>query len=105
MSAIITKKQRNAHNREPRRIVLAITSDSSIRKSDVYKQYKLSTVETSVVLLCTALTGNELKSVVDKYMRYYEISTVKGDKILFLDEEKGAMLMDDDIQSNIEKRS
>ena len=88
MSDIITKKQRNAHNRERRNVVLAVTSDKSTRKTDVYERLKLSRERANVVLIQTDLTGRNLKNSIRKYMRDNGISSSKGDQLVFLDDDK-----------------
>lgn len=87
MSDIISKKQRNIHNRERKTVVLVITSDKNARKSDLYVSMQLSREKCNVVLLQTELTGSNLKSAVKRCMRDNEINFSRGDRVVFLDDE------------------
>ena len=86
MSDIISKKQRNIHNRDRKIVVLVITSDKNTRKSDLYVLLQLSREKYNVVLLQTELTGINLKSAIKRYIRDNEIHLSRGDRVVFLDD-------------------
>ena len=110
MSNTITKKERNLHNRDPKNVVLVITSDKSIKKDDVYEQLNLLREKTSIVLLKTDLTGKSLNNAVIKYMHDIGMNSSRGDSVIFFGRneitinEKGGVMPMGDIQLNIEKR-
>ena len=87
MSALITKKERNTHDRIRRGIILVVTSDMDIKPDEIAALINIKKTEAMIRVLHTVKKGKSLDKAVRSFMKEMDISISYGDVVIYLDEE------------------
>jgi hypothetical protein len=82
----VYRKQRNAHNRLRKAVILVVTSNTRLRQDEVFATLNCTSNKTSIRILKTTKTGGERLSVIKRYAKEHGIQKKQGDKIYLYDE-------------------
>ena len=86
MNDNITRKKRGSRGRIERNIVLVVTADNNISEDGIYSFLNLNQQEEVVRIVRSNLTGKALKTAVKRYMKDYQLTTTKGDRVIYIND-------------------